>query len=473
MNALVWERRRFLGAGVGAVAGALGLAATAGCDSSASDPDPLRGVPVREPSWHTRVDGYVGHIEVRRDRVFGACSGTGLVLLDRANGRQVGQVPAPAAVHAAAPNAQYLVGAPSREVRVGVRSVDTATLAGRWAVELPGTENAYDVAAVADADTVYVAVPTSASPYPARSADDDRPFPAPLYAVDAADGRTRWTARTMGALSVAPTGDAVCFVDDSRTLVAVHRTTGEKRWTAPLFAPGSNPAAGSLSKHTFLAVGDTVYVSGPGDGLLRALDGATGQLKWTFTVPPTAAPFPGDRAATRPPLRGLGPRPTGALPTKYAAPTVVDGTVYLAVGYALHAVDAATGTARWSTPTTGPHTVAPVVAGDLVVTAAGYHLVYGDDGGTDDDGDVYALDAATGRPRWQFHTGSVVTELTAVPGGIAVSWDGNWCVLDAATGRPMWRIPVFDKTRKHPFSTTVSDGFAYIHLDQDIAAVPL
>lgn len=472
MDERIWQRRRFLGAGLGVVAGAAGLAGATGCDSGTSGtPAPLRGVPEREPLWRTTLSGIITCTEGQRERIFVGCPGTGVMLLDRATGQRLRQAPAFGYLLAAAPGSVYSVGSASRSGQVGVRSVDTTTLAERWAVELPGTENAYDVVAVADADTVYVKIPTSESPYPVDPLDEDRPFPAPLFAVDAFDGRIRWTARTMGPLSTAATGGLVCFIDDSRTLAAVDRSTGERRWTAPLFAPGANPPSQSLRRHAFRAVGGTVYVAGPGDGLLRALDGATGRLNWTLTVPPTAPLFAGDPAATRPPNRSTGARPTGALPTEYSAPTVVGDTVYLSVGYALHAVNASTGTARWSAPTTGPHVARPVVAGDSVATTVGYYWAYGDDGGVDQDGDVYAFDAATGRPRWTFHVGTVDTELFAVPGGIAVSWAGGWCVLDAVTGRPLWRVPTFEE--KSRLSTTISGGFAYLHGDHDIAAVPL
>ena len=56
------------------------------------------------------------------------------------------------------------------------------------------------------------------------------------------------------------------------------------------------------------------------------------------------------------------------------------------------------------------------------------------------DRKVYALDAATGRPRWTYTTGGAVTSGPAVAGGTVYvgSYDRKVYALDAATGRPRW-----------------------------------
>src|SRR6185312_4716982 len=53
-----------------------------------------------------------------------------------------------------------------------------------------------------------------------------------------------------------------------------------------------------------------------------------------------------------------------------------------------------------------------------------------------DDGNVYAVDAATGRQRWMTHTGGPVASTPAVSGGrvFAVSGDGRLYALDARSG---------------------------------------
>lgn len=58
------------------------------------------------------------------------------------------------------------------------------------------------------------------------------------------------------------------------------------------------------------------------------------------------------------------------------------------------------------------------------------------------DGNVYALDAASGALRWKFHTGNVVHASPAVAHGTVYvgSWDSYFYALDAASGQERWRF---------------------------------
>jgi outer membrane protein assembly factor BamB len=58
------------------------------------------------------------------------------------------------------------------------------------------------------------------------------------------------------------------------------------------------------------------------------------------------------------------------------------------------------------------------------------------------DGNVYALDTATGEVKWRFHTGDVVHASPAIYEGTLFigSWDSYFYALDAATGREKWRF---------------------------------
>jgi len=58
------------------------------------------------------------------------------------------------------------------------------------------------------------------------------------------------------------------------------------------------------------------------------------------------------------------------------------------------------------------------------------------------DGNVYALDAATGALRWKFHTGDVVHASPAIAGGTLFigSWDSYFYALDGASGKEKWRF---------------------------------
>jgi outer membrane protein assembly factor BamB len=58
------------------------------------------------------------------------------------------------------------------------------------------------------------------------------------------------------------------------------------------------------------------------------------------------------------------------------------------------------------------------------------------------DGDVYALDSATGDLRWKFKTGDVVHASPALAEGVLFfgSWDSYFYAVDAATGKEKWRF---------------------------------
>ena len=84
------------------------------------------------------------------------------------------------------------------------------------------------------------------------------------------------------------------------------------------------------------------------------------------------------------------------------------------------------------------------------------------------DGNVYALDAATGTLKWKFHTGDVVHASPAIADGTLFigSWDSYFYALDAATGKEKWR---FKTGEDHEIanqvgiqsSAAVADGTVY------------
>jgi outer membrane protein assembly factor BamB len=84
---------------------------------------------------------------------------------------------------------------------------------------------------------------------------------------------------------------------------------------------------------------------------------------------------------------------------------------------------------KWTFPT-----------GGRVVSSAVWHdgaVLFGSD-----DGNVYAVDAASGRQRWMAHTGGPVASTPAVSGDrvFAVSYDGRLYALDARSGEVLWKF---------------------------------
>ena len=79
---------------------------------------------------------------------------------------------------------------------------------------------------------------------------------------------------------------------------------------------------------------------------------------------------------------------------------------------------------------TGGRVVSSAVAGDGAV-------YFGSD-----DGNVYSVNAATGKQLWQYTTGGPVASTPAVDGGRVYfgSYDGKFYALDAKTGRLQWKF---------------------------------
>jgi outer membrane protein assembly factor BamB len=83
-----------------------------------------------------------------------------------------------------------------------------------------------------------------------------------------------------------------------------------------------------------------------------------------------------------------------------------------------------------------------------------------------DDGNLYAVDAATGEEKWHFLTGKGVASSPAIVQGVvyAGSYDNNLYAVDAVTGRERWRFKTASFVTSSP---TVSDGIVYFGSDDD------
>jgi len=202
---------------------------------------------------------------------------------------------------------------------------------------------------------------------------------------------------------------------------------------------------------TPVVAGGTVYF-GSSDHNLYALAAPSGALRWKFA--------------------------TGGRVT--SSPAIAGGRVYFgSFDSNLYALDAASGTLLWKFATegerrfSGRHLHGAEPAAEVMpdpfdvflsspVVVAG--LVYFGSG----DGQVYALDAASGALRWKFHTGNVVHASPAIDAGTLYvgSWDGFFYALDAASGKERWRF----KTGEDPnisnqvgiqSSAVVADGVVY------------
>jgi outer membrane protein assembly factor BamB len=216
-------------------------------------------------------------------------------------------------------------------------------------------------------------------------------------------------------------------------------------------------------------VGDLALASS-NDGVLHALDATSGSERWRYEPDslvsgPTvyedsvyvfadgsdlvSLDLDGEVAWTRPDV--------GRIPSD---PTAGDGAIYFGTSDGdLVAVDAATGDERWRTK--------------VDETAGAVHRPAFADGrihvGSDGGGFV-AVDAADGAILWRFDTGAFATGTAVVAGGIAYVGavhvpEGRLWALDAATGDERWSVD-------GPYaSPAVADGVAYSGaFDDDMAA---
>jgi len=200
------------------------------------------------------------------------------------------------------------------------------------------------------------------------------------------------------------------------------------------------------------AVANGVAYIGSDDQNLYAVDLETGTLKWKF--------------------------PTGSRITSSQA---VDGGSAFFASYDgnFYAVDTTTGKKKWHFKTggerryAGKHLHGSVPTGETMPDPFDFFLssptvsggvVYFGSG----DGNVYALDAASGMLKWKFQTGDVVHASPAIADGTVFigSWDSYFYALDAASGKEKWRFKTGEDPDMHnqvgiQSSAAVVDGVVY------------
>jgi outer membrane protein assembly factor BamB len=249
--------------------------------------------------------------------------------------------------------------------------------------------------------------------------------PGGVSVVDTGPGGVapRWDTR-LPATSTSPpaTAGALAYVRTRSGVVALDANTGGIVWDARL---AGRPALGI----DFAPVvdGGSVYVTG-WDGVVHALDAATGVPRWSTplpTAPVTTTTVARDAPSAPEAFLGL---PNGG------APLAVDADSVYVGGADLVALDRASGAVRWLAPVGNSpfHGYSsPVVRDGAVVVGAGA-------------GDVRAFDAGTGALRWSTTLGAgdgsalaVASPRVAVaPAGLVVTGGeaDTVHVVDADTG---------------------------------------
>jgi outer membrane protein assembly factor BamB len=231
--------------------------------------------------------------------------------------------------------------------------------------------------------------------------------------LDTANGRERWHADVAHVTHHDPTLDAdtVLISADDR-FVALARDSGTLRWEASV---GKHAGGSALARVS----GEPIALVTTERGVVAALDGVTGQTRWSVQVP-------GDI---------------------YAAPAVdttagVAAVVWSGDGDHLGVFDLATGAARWET-TIDRGVTAPTIHTGLVVLGEGKGNF---------DSRVVGRDTASGGERWSaIVPASFESGLTPGTDGddVAVSDHfGTVTLVDTRSGKPRWqtatREPILD-----------------------------
>ncbi|UPV76149.1 PQQ-binding-like beta-propeller repeat protein [Halorussus limi] len=235
-----------------------------------------------------------------------------------------------------------------------------------------------------------------------------------FHALDARTGEKRWHLDLDGSVNeaVAAAGDRVCFVQQEAVVAADLR--GEERWRyskdGHVFLAEPAVADGTAYVGSVYDEGDRPESEDDASSLLAAIDVGTGDELWA------------DRQGEN--FHSLA----------------VDGdTLFACDTRAVYAVEAATGTQQWR------HAMEDFGLGELAVSD---ETVFVADGRK-----LRALSWADGSERWQFEIedGYLRTTPVVVDGAVVVttehpqrpSTDATTYALDSATGDPRWthRLP--------------------------------
>ncbi len=248
-----------------------------------------------------------------------------------------------------------------------------------------------------------------------------------------------WNDYGQPVLGVAVGEDETVYAVTEREIVALNGVTGATRWRRELDRPVQFPALGP---------DDTVFVtSWPGNepACVRAIDPADGTRRWeSLTGAPVATRLAVGADGTvytalsdRRLVAWNGRTGVRRWEISFAgsdgltAPAVsLDGNVYIVRGHVVHALNAATGRQRWESAlgTNAAYSFAPSIGDDGTV-----YVGRAMSGGGTGSGRVHALDGATGRIRWSYDGGQ------AVANSPTVGPDGTLHVVSGVTG---WAAPI-------------------------------
>lgn len=291
-----------------------------------------------------------------------------------------------------------------------------------------------------------------------------------LIALDAATGVERWRYKTGWVQSSSPVvaNGSIFVVAEDETLRAVDALTGTEQWRFSLDTSDlATPQPGTTGKWAVggatavsPVVSDGIVYAASDDGVLFAIDAATGNQRWRFLSDANYLETPAVADGTLYLIAQLNTRDPELRNTHawvYALdaatgeqrwvwhdgntarpPTVANGLVYITnwgpdTEATLLALDAATGVERWSSPDGGDGAT-PVIAGTTLYTTSG-------------DGGLYAINGINGETLWRIDLGVPQTsDLVIADGAIFLAANGTLFAFggsETAPGTPV-ATPIVD-----------------------------
>lgn len=236
----------------------------------------------------------------------------------------------------------------------------------------------------------------------------------------------------------------------------------QTRWPAVL-APAWRVSAG-IGHSAPVVVGPRVYLFARegDDEVLRALDRASGKAAWRQSYP---APYALHPAAS---AHGKGPKST---------PAVAAGRVFtLGISGILSAHDAASGRLLWRHDVKDRFRLGAPLYGASLSPAVDADRVFVHLGG-ENDGALFALDAATGATRWTWagdgpgYASPVVATLAGVR-QVVTQTQRNLVGLSAESGALLWKLPFTTAYEQNAVTPVVSGELViYSGLDNGVRAL--
>jgi len=306
-----------------------------------------------------------------------------------------------------------------------------------------------------------------------------------LYAVDQGTGKEKWNFKSRMPIASSPAvvGDALYFVSSAGSLVALDIQTGQPKWVYAIeyerkfeaknlhgypSAAQTIPDAWDIFTSSPAVANGKVYF-GSGDGNVYAVDAQTGAVVWKFPTKDVVHSSPAivnnivyigswdsylyaidaDTGQEKWSFKSGEDNTVHNQVGFQSSPAVVDGTVYIGCRDAhVYAIDAATGRKRWDYPTNKSWVIGTPAVRDGMVYV-----------GTSDSSRFMALDAKTGRLRFDFKAGAYVFSSAALAGDLAYVGDhnGRLYAIGAKTGKLAWAFQT-EASKKDPMKILNPEG---------------